>query len=634
MIRGIVYFILPFLMAFPAVVAFVKWRNASFKNKLLAFEFLGFFSFFFFNILFTYQYLYSEVSYHHVFKILAPFFFLFLIQKDLSYAIEKERLKRLLILMIGNAILQIMIYMLLPGLYIHELLDLLALLFCVYVSFRIAWEYHVTAYVPKLSRYVISAISILCILFDVYVFNLLLISAIFYASLEKRQLELSGMQRVTENLLIGQNRFRSMMSELSSSIKDFSNKKDAANSYLDSLCRFLSVRGAAIYEWDGERKLFSCISIAGLYFPLGIGSEKLFTRPDLLKEMAFKQHIKDYKSLVWKCGHSEDRQGMLLNHTTDDMDAMLGNLSQEVHSIILLPLLQDSDLLGVLILENKVGSDYLTEADFNMARNFANFAAIILSTSRIAAQRSENLRMSTELISGNVVQSALFSQIVPELPGIEVSYFMLPAKEIGGDYYDFLENGDKLAVAIGDVSGKGVSAGILVAIIQTYLQNQYKEKRNLKNLIIDLNTYLYNKISTGMFVTLLFFEWNSKRNKLHYVSCGHEHILHYHAKEKTVECIRSGGLALMMDADIEPYITDNELAVKKGDAIILYTDGVIETFNSAREIFGLDRLVKFFESSPTINRYTIEKQLPQVLTEWRGDAANQTDDITCVLMRF
>jgi len=632
MIRGTVYLILPFLMAFPAVVAFVKWRNISFKSKVLAFEFFGFFAFFFFNALFAYQYLYGASSYQHIFKIFAPFFFIFLIAKDCPYSIEKTRLKKLLFLIFENAFFQVLVYKFTQGVYVQSLLELLTLLFAVYVTFQVGWEYHVTAYVPKLSRYMIITLGVLCILFDIYIFKFLLISAIFYVSLEKRQLELYGLQKVTENLLIGQNRFRSMMNELSGSIKDFSNKKEAADSYLDSLCRFLSVRGAAIYEWNGNKKYFSCIAIAGLYFPLGIGSEKLFTRPDLLREMAFKQYIKDYKSIIWKCAHSE-KQGMLLSHSTDDMDALLGNLSQEVHSLILLPLLQDTDILGVLVLENKVGRDYLTESDFNMAKNFANFAAIILSTSRISEQRRENLRMSTELISGNVVQSSLFSQTVPCVPGIDISFFMLPAKEIGGDYYDFIENGDNMAVAIGDVSGKGVSAGILVAIVQTYLQNQYKKEGDLKKIIINLNSYLYNKISTGMFVTLLLFEWNSKENKLHYVSCGHEHILHYHAKSKTIDCIRSGGLALMMDSDIEPYIADSEITVESGDFIILYTDGVIETFNPAKEIFGLERLVKFFKKTSEVNKNTIEKMLPQTLLEWRGDD-NQTDDTTCILMRF
>ena len=631
MIHEIIYLIIPFMMAFPAVVAFIKWRKFSFKDKRKAFEFFGFFAYFLANIFLVYKPSYVFAFYSYMFKIIDPFFFLFLIQKDLSYSINKKRLTRLLILIFGNMLLQISVHTFWQDVYGYELLNLCSLLFSVYVALCIGKEYYLTAYVPKISRYLLLSLAIPSLLFDIYIFRFLFISMVFYISLEKRHTELSGLQAVTEGLLVEQARFRNMMGEISDSIKDFSNKEDAANSYLDSLCRFLSAKGAAIYEWENNRKYFSCIAVSGLYFPLGLYSEKLFTRADLLREVAFKQHIRDNRSVIWKCGHNNGN-GILLSHFSDDMDAIFGNLSQEVHSIILIPLLQETDLLGVLVLENKIGSDYLTETDFNIAKSFANFATIILNTSRITAQKNENLRMSMELISGNVIQSSLFSHTVPHVAGIDTSFFMQPAKEMGGDYYDFIEKDNKLAVVIGDVSGKGVSAGILVAIMQTYLQNQYKREHDLKKLIVGLNDYLSRRIDTGMFVTLLLFEWDSSQKKLHYISCGHEHILHYHSKDKTIECIRSGGLALMMDSDIEPYIKVCELVIEKGDSVILYTDGVTETFNSAKEFFGLEKLVKFFEDAP-INKSSIEKLLPQTLADWRGDEF-QADDITCVLMQF
>ena len=614
-------------MVFPAAIAFIKWRGVAFKGKLLAFEFFVFFAYFLSSFFFTYM---SE-SYSYVFKIIDPLFLLFLIQKDLSYSISRKKQTRLLILLSVNMLLQFFVNIFWQGIYGYDLLKLCILLFSAYVAFCIGKAYYETAYIPQISRYLLVIFIMPCLLFDAYIFRIPFVLLIFYICLEKRHRELSAYDAKTKNLLIEQTRFESMMGDISNSIKDFSDKKDAAKAYLDNLCRFLSARGAAIYEWNGDKKYFSCVAVSGFYFPLGIGSEKLFTRLDLLYEITFKQHIKDDRSIIWKCGH-DSKNGIFLNHSSDDMKVIFGNLSQEVRSIILIPLFQESVLLGVLVLQNKLGSDYLTETDFNMARSFANFAAIILNTSRIAAQKSENLRMSTELNSGNVLQSSLFSYNVPKVAGIDISFFMLPAKEIGGDYYDFLEKDGKLAVVIGDVSGKGVSAGILVAIMQTYLQNQYKREDDLKKLIVDLNEYLANKISTGMFVTLLIFEWDSKQNKLYYVSCGHEHILHYHSENKTIECIRSGGLALMMDSDIYPYIKNCELDVEKGDAIILYTDGVTETFNPAKEQFGLERLVEFFEKVP-INRSAVEKLLPQTLLNWRGDD-NRTDDTTCMLMQF
>ena len=631
MISGAIYLILPFLTALPAVISFVKWRESSFKGQRSLLEFLGFFAFFSLNSFFVYGNSDPYDIFSYIFKIVDPFFLLFLIQRDLSYSMNKKSQRRLLVLMFENMFLQIVVHDLLKTIYIYDLLSLFTQLFSVYVVLSVGKEYYFSAYIPKVSRYLLIVSVIPCLLFETYFFRFTFISFIFYVCLENRRSELFSSEKTIENFIIEQGRFRNMMNELSNSIKDFSDKKDAAKSYLDSLCRFLSAKGAAIYEWDGDKRYFSCVAVSGLYFPPGIGSEKLFTRADLLLEMAYKHHVKDERSLVWKCGHNSS--GVLLSHSTDNMEAILGNLSQEVHSIILVPLLQETDLLGVLVLENKIGLDYLTESDFNMARNFANFAAIILNTSRVATQKHENLRMSTELSSGNLLQSSLFLKSVPKVAGIDVSFFMSPAKEIGGDYYDFFEKGDKFALTIADVSGKGVSAGLIVAIMQTYLQNKYQKENDLKKLIVDLNKYLSNKITAGMFfATLLFFEWDSKKKKLCYVSCGHEHILHFHAKTKTIESIRSGGLALMMDADIDPYIRNNELVVEKGDSIILYTDGITETFNPKKEIFGLERLVEFFEKNP-ITKNTIEKLLPKTLEKWRGHP-NQTDDITCMLMQF
>jgi serine phosphatase RsbU (regulator of sigma subunit) len=167
--------------------------------------------------------------------------------------------------------------------------------------------------------------------------------------------------------------------------------------------------------------------------------------------------------------------------------------------------------------------------------------------------------------------------------------------------------------------------------MQTYLQTKYEYAKDLKKLIIDLNNYMSRKVSTGMFITMLLFEWDSVKKKLSYVSCGHEHILHFKA-DGSMECIRSGGLALMMDPDIEPYIDECEIKIEKGDSIILYTDGITETFSPKHEIFGLDRLVNFFKNKP-INSELIENLLPQTLDAWRKDGI-QTDDITCVLMQF
>jgi len=631
MILNIIYLLLPFLTAPPAFIAFVKWKNLSFKSTSAAIEFFGYLIFFIFNFVFTYHHFYENLDYTYTIKIIDLMFLLFVVEADLSYSINKKKLLKISVLILISTISQVLLYDFMHNIYGFELWDLLALMFSIYIAICIGREYYLAAYIQRISMYLLILLMIPCLLFDLYAFRVLFVSLVLYLSMDKRYRELDGYKETAENLYEEQIHFQNMIGQISKSIKDFSNKEEASKSYLISLCHFLNIKGAAIYEWNERRKYFSCISVTGLYFPLNIGSEKLFTRADLLRELTLKQQIKDPKSIIWKCGHNSG-SGIFFNSSQHNMEEIFGKLSHELNSIILIPLVQEEEPLGVLVLENKIGGDSLTEADFTMAKNLSNFATIILNSSRIAEQKNENLRMSLELNSGNVVQAALFSQEAPQVTGIKLHCFMYPAKEIGGDYYDFIRNENKLAIAIGDVSGKGVSAGILAAIMQTYLQNQYKYATELKKLILDLNVYLSHKINTGMFITMLLFEWDSKKKKLRYVSCGHEHILHFKSKKKTIECIRSGGLALMMDSDLEPYIDEQELKVEKGDAIILYTDGVTETFNAKKEIFGLDRLIKFFEGKE-MNGELIEKQLTATLDAWRGDGI-QTDDITCVMMKF
>ena len=213
------------------------------------------------------------MSYRYTFKIIDPLFLLFLIQKDLSYSISRKKQARLLSLLFVNMLLQFFVNIFWQGIYGYELLNLCTLLFSTYVAFSIGETYYKTVYIPQISRYLLIMFIMPSLLFDAYIFRLPFILLVFYICLEKRHRELSAYEVRTKSLLAEQTRFENMMGDISNSIKDFSDKKDAAKAYLDNLCRFLSARGAAIYEWDDDKKYFSCVSVSGLYFPLGIGSE-------------------------------------------------------------------------------------------------------------------------------------------------------------------------------------------------------------------------------------------------------------------------------------------------------------------------------------------------------------------------
>jgi serine phosphatase RsbU (regulator of sigma subunit) len=136
-----------------------------------------------------------------------------------------------------------------------------------------------------------------------------------------------------------------------------------------------------------------------------------------------------------------------------------------------------------------------------------------------------------------------------------------------------------------------------------------------------------------MFMTLLFFEWDRQSKPLKYASCGHEHILWYKKAEGVLECRKSGGIALAMTDDIEPFVKEQSLEIQQGDTILVYTDGVTEAKAVSGEMFGLERLKNFVANNHNDSVEDIRKNLVRALDAWRG-SAEQSDDITLLALRM
>jgi len=424
-----------------------------------------------------------------------------------------------------------------------------------------------------------------------------------------------------------------IIGDITGSIQDFANLKESLGHFLESLCKSLEAKAGAVYVWDEKSQAFYCIEVHGYFFPLMRGSENVFTRQEVLRDIALQRVVCDRESLVWECGHS--RKGLHLRYASQDPRVIrLGSRAGNIQTLILEPLVLDQQLLGVLIVENKLYERYFTTSDAFLVRNFSHHATMILNTSRLSELRTERERVKMELALGTRIQSDLLPDRIPQVEGIELAGSMLPAKEIGGDYYDFIPGPDgRLGIVIGDVSGKGVPAGMIMTILQTLLHAQYRFAPDTKELLVSVNERLSSKIKSHMFVTLLFFEWNPITRILRYTSCGHEHILHYRRSENHLDVLKSGGLALGMVEDNSGFIRERSLPVAPGDTVLLYTDGIIEARNPEDQMFGLERLKRFVESWQGREPEAIQKALLDTMLEWRRDR-EQIDDITCIVMRF
>ncbi len=417
-------------------------------------------------------------------------------------------------------------------------------------------------------------------------------------------------------------------------LHDSSDLKVAVGHFLESLCEGIEAKSAALYIWDEKNNCYHCIDTYGYFFPLLSGSELNFTHKESLQEIALSQKISDPDNLIWECGMN--RQGIFIPYAAQDVRvSSLGSRASNIKTLLLEPLVFGKELLGVVVLENKLQERYFLQSDVYLLRNTSHYCSIIIKANRSAAEKEHQVMAQMELQLAYKLQSRLLPAEIPEFPGVELSASMSPAKDVGGDYYDFIRLGkQQLGIVIGDVSGSGVPAGMVMVYLQALLHAECLHYVDCYRTLVNINPQLSAQISReAMFITLLFFEWNAERRELSYTSCGHEHILHYKANENRLETIRSGGIGLAIVADNSDLIRREILSVSPGDTVLLYTDGVTEAKNINNEMFGLERLKSFLNQYQGNSAKIIHDELLEKLNVFRAGAP-QADDITIVVMRF
>ncbi len=485
---------------------------------------------------------------------------------------------------------------------------------------------------PRIRQRILVAVWILVSVIPLPFFRLFFLVHLAYVWGERvlQQLTiLSDRGRAQEN----EKRVISHISEtLTTVIQDVGNFQSSILSYLQGLCTSLEVKAGALYLWDGEAKVFRVAQVHGLFFPLTRSVEHTFMRERALQDLVRSIEISQSDNLIWECGHS--RHPIHLPYASQDVRIQKLGGDNNIQTLVLTPLLLEKELLGVLVLQNKFYERYFSESDAYLVYTFAHYATLMVNASRMLRDRVDRERVQNELILGRRIQSDLLPRRIPIVKGIELAGSMTPAKEIGGDYYDFIEAGpNRLGIAIGDVSGKGVPAGMLMTILQTLLHSQYRHYPNTKDLLVAINASIAQKIKSSMFITFLLFEWNAEEYSLKYSACGHEHILHFRAKEHRLDCFRSGGIALGMTEDISEIVRERQLIVGPNDTVLAYTDGIIEARNPNGDMYGLERLKLFTEAHQGQPAESIRAALMESLAQFcRGE--EQADDITCIIMRF
>lgn len=275
--------------------------------------------------------------------------------------------------------------------------------------------------------------------------------------------------------------------------------------------------------------------------------------------------------------------------------------------------------------------DVKTKDELETLANSFNKMAADLEISTKALVYKE--RVAKELELAAKIQKQLLPTTMPKIKGLDVSAGLLPAEEIGGDCYDFIHTGeDRLVMYIGDVTGHGVPSGIVVSIANA-LAYHLATKEDILNLMISMNKVIKEKTATNMFLTMVMLDWDGAQGKLQFVNAGHEQMIHYHAKDQKVTLTPAGGLALGMFPDIAKLLKLQEIVLEKDDVLVLYSDGIPESWKNEKEMYGMARFKRAVSDySDLPSSIAIRNALLADVKEFSGKY-KQMDDITLIVLK-
>jgi len=247
-----------------------------------------------------------------------------------------------------------------------------------------------------------------------------------------------------------------------------------------------------------------------------------------------------------------------------------------------------------------------------------------------ADQREKERRAAHEMEIARQVQARLFPQTLPASSTLEYAGLCLQARQVGGDYYDFLRlGGGRLGLVLGDVAGKGIAAALLMAHLQASLRSQCAVALDQpQQLLRSVNQLFYEHTTAGAYATLFFAEYDDRERRLRYANCGHLSGLLLRS-DGTLERLGTTGPVVGLFEQWDCEIEEREL--DPGDRLVLYTDGVTESFNEAEEEFGEARLTEALREGPeSPPQATIAAIVDGVR---RFSPREQHDDITLIVAR-
>ncbi len=304
---------------------------------------------------------------------------------------------------------------------------------------------------------------------------------------------------------------------------------------------------------------------------------------------------------------------------------------QGIRSVLAVPLSVDErNIFGLIYADSPTYETTFSEEHLNILTTLASVASIRVENATLLEERMERERMERELELATEIQQRFQPSGPPIVQGYEFQGISFSCYEIGGDYYDFIRRPDgKMMIALGDVSGKGTAAALLMSSLHAAIHAQIAAKSSLWQTVTSVNEYLAENTPANRFVTLFLGELDPETGLVRYINAGHNPPLVAKA-DGAMSQLDAGGLPL----GLMPMATYEEgvLNLGMGDTLVVYSDGVSEAVNPLDEEFGMDRLTQVVQTHRNASAAGMRDKVESALSAFT-QTAPANDDITLVIAK-
>ncbi|NTV45994.1 MAG: SpoIIE family protein phosphatase [Chlorobiales bacterium] len=359
---------------------------------------------------------------------------------------------------------------------------------------------------------------------------------------------------------------------------------------------------------------------AGFIWQEVVEKKEVLCIDDVLTDRRLGENASPFKTLLRRLKLTGDRK------------------SESIASILSVPLISRSDLLGIIHIAKDVEYGFVKD-DIELLTTFADQAAIAIDNSRLIKQLIDKERLQQELLVAQAIQLRLLPQSPLIVKGFDIDGISYPAYEVGGDYYDFvkLNEGEeitKFGIIVADVSGKGTSAAFYMAELKGIFQSLcsiYPDSP--KELLKKVNETVIKGLSKNVFISTIYGVVDANTRTLTLVNAGHCPVAAFIKDEKKI--IRLNGLALGVDKGemFNRVLSETHIQLSTGDVVAFYTDGIIEAVDGDGEEFGYDRLLKTIEASRHKSAEEIKNDLLSAVNAFTEPGGAIRDDLTIVVLK-